>query len=410
MAAAQRETTTPDVRLDLRRLLRPATTKILLVVIDGLGGFADAEHGTELEDARTPNLDALARDGVVGLVEPVGPGITPGSGPGHLALFGYDPLTFRLARGVLTAAGIGVELRPGDVAARGNLCTLDKHGIVTDRRAGRIRDKDARRLVERLRHALASAGQLEVELHHVREHRVLLVLRGDNLDPRVTDTDPHGTGSRPRTLEPLAAEAEATARLAARVSDTARDALAGERANGLLIRGFEGRRVLPTFSDRYGLTPAAIAGYPMYRGIARLVGMDVLRAPGSLDEACTVLEEAWDDHDFFFFHDKAADVAGENGDRAAKIEAIEAIDAVVPRLLERRPDVVAVSGDHSTPAQLAAHSWHAVPALAWNGHERDEQERFGERWCRRGTLGTRPSVDLMPVLLAMAGRLSKFGA
>lgn len=394
--------------MDLRPLLQPSSSRIVLLVIDGLGGFADASCGTELEEATTPNLDRLATDGIVGLLDPVGPGITPGSGPGHLALFGYDPLEHRLGRGVLTAAGIGVELRPGDVAARGNLCTLADDGTVADRRAGRIGDDEARRLVERLAAGIRVEGA-GVEVHHVREHRVLLVLRGD-LDPRVADTDPHRTGVAPLPPAPATPGAEPTARAVAPVVEQAREHLDGERANGLLLRGFEGHRALPSVSDRYGLSAAAVAAYPMYRGVASLVGMDVLRTPSSLEDACAAVEESWDDHDFFFVHDKGADMAGEDGDRAAKRRAIVAVDAVVPRLLSCGPDVIAVSGDHSTPSQLASHSWHPVPTLVWNGRERDEQTRFGERWCRVGALGRRPSSDLMPLMLAMAGRLAKFGA
>lgn len=295
--------------LDPRQLLRPATSKILLVVIDGLGGLADAEHDSELEEAATPHLDALAADGIVGLLEPVGPGITPGSAPGHLALFGYDPTAHQLGRGLFTAAGIGVDLAPGEVAARGNLCTLDEEGAVTDRRAGRPSDAEGRRCVERLRRAFADAGLTNVQVYHVKEHRVLLAFTGEGLDARVNDTDPHRTGARPAAPRPLAVEAEATARLVARASEVARDALTDSRANGLLLRGFEGHTQLPGFAERYGLTAAAIAAYPMYRGVARLVGMDALRVPGSLDDACAVLEQAWSGYDFFFFHDKAADAA-----------------------------------------------------------------------------------------------------
>lgn len=394
----------------LQRLSRRNDATILLIVIDGLGGFADTGHGTELEQAATPNLDALARDGILGLLQPAGPGITPGSGPGHLALFGYDPLTHQLGRGALTAAGIDVELGPGDVAARGNVCTLDDDGVIRDRRAGRIGDEEGRRIAGLLRQAFDQEHRQDVEIHHVKRHRVLLVLRGDDLDPRVADTDPQITGVPPRAPEPLVPEAKPTADAVAWVCDVARKTLAGEVANGVLWRGFEGRVELPAFGDRYGLRPAAVASYPMYRGIARLLGMDVGRVPTSLDDGCAALQEMWDEHDFLFFHYKPADRAGEDGDRAAKVKAIEDLDALLPRLLERAPDVVAVTGDHATPSQLAEHSWHPVPTLIRNGRECDEQTRYGERWCRQGALGYRPSTDLMPLLLAMAGKLSKFGA
>lgn len=250
---------------------------------------------------------------------------------------------------------------------------------------------------------------VDVEIHHVKQHRVLVVLRGD-LDPRVADTDPHRTGTAPHEPVALAPEAERTAAAVATVLAQVEVALADEDANGMLLRGFEGHRTFPSMTDRYGLRSAAVAGYPMYRGIADLLGMDVLRAHSSLDDACDIVEEAWADHDFVFLHHKDADSAGEDGDRSAKQEAIAAVDAVIPRLRDLGPSVIAVSGDHSTPSQLSAHSWHPVPTLVWNGLERDEHEHFGERWCRTGALGRRSTTDLMPLLLAMAGRLEKYGA
>lgn len=393
--------------MDLATLARPGG-RIVLVVIDGLGGYASPGRGTELEEADTPHLDRLAAEGVTGLVEPVGAGITPGSGPGHLALFGLDPVEHELGRGLLTAAGIGVELAPGDVAARGNLCTLAHDGTVADRRAGRLDDEPARKLAERLDKEVAVDG-VEVRVHHVRGHRVLLVLRGDGLDPRIEATDPQRTGVPPQDPAPLDPAAERTADMVRQVSDQARSILEGEAADGVLLRGFETHRPLPSMRDRYGLRAAAVADYPMYRGLARLVGMEIV-AEAPLDEAPDHLARTWDDHDFFFVHHKAADAAGEDGDRDAKIAAIEAADTVVPRLRDLGPDVIVVSGDHSSPPQFAAHSWHPVPTLVWNGDEHDEVDRFGERWCRAGALGRRPTVELLPIALAMAGRLAKYGA
>lgn len=393
--------------MDLATLARPGG-RILLVVIDGLGGYASPGHGTELEEAHTPHLDALAAEGVTGLVDPVGAGITPGSGPGHLALFGLDPVEHELGRGLLAATGIGVEVGPGDVAARGNLCRLADDGTVADRRAGRIDDEPAGALVDRLAAEVAVEG-VEVAFHHVRGHRLLLVLRGEDLDPRLAATDPQRTGVPPADPAPLDPAAERTADVVRQVSEQARRVLEGEPADAVLLRGFETHRPLPTMADRYGLRAGAVADYPMYRGLARLVGMDVV-AEAPLPEAPDHLARAWDDHDFFFVHHKAADAAGEDGDRAAKIAAIEAADAVIPRLRALGPDVIVVSGDHATPSQLAAHSWHPVPTLVWNGDERDEVERFGERWCRSGALGRRPTVELLSVALAMAGRLAKYGA
>jgi 2,3-bisphosphoglycerate-independent phosphoglycerate mutase len=394
--------------VELSELATGTGGRILLVVVDGLGGLADAAHGTELEDAATPHLDRLAAEGVTGLLEPVGPGITPGSGPGHLALFGYDPLHFVLGRGALGAAGLGVPLRPGDVAARGNLCTLDADGAIVDRRAGRISDEEGRRVVARLNDEVAGA-----EFHHEKGHRVLVVFRGDDLDPRVADTDPQRTGVpplEPRALDPAAA---ATAELVAATLTDVRRVLADEAAaNGLVLRGFDTQRALPSFRERTGLRAAAVAVYPMYRGIAALLGFDVLGPPTDMSEQVVLLEEHREEADLFFVHVKDADAAGEDGDRGAKIAAIERVDDAIPELIAAAdPEVVAVTGDHATPSQMAAHSWHPVPAVVHGPRVgRDDTDRFGERWCRTGGLGIRPSTELLPILMANAGHLTKFGA
>lgn len=397
--------------MDLARLLIRNDSKIVLVVVDGLGGMADEEHPTELEEASTPHLDRLASRGVTGLLDPVGPGITPGSGPGHLALFGYDPLQHELGRGALSAAGLGFDLQPGDVAARANLCTLDGDGNVTDRRAGRPSDDDGRRVVERLQHEVR-VPDVELFFRHERQHRVLVVVRGEGLDPRVTDTDPQATGVPPLEPRPLDPAARKMADVAMRLQEEARRVLTEESsANGLLLRGFDSRRNLPAFGERYGLRAAAVAVYPMYRGIAHLLGMEVLGPPADLPDQIDLLRKSWEDLDFFFLHHKDADSAGEDGDRPGKIAAIERFDDAVPDLLALEPDVIAVTGDHSTPSQMAAHSWHPVPLLLWGRRSgRDDVERFGERWCRLGGLGRRPSVELMPIVLATAGRLAKYGA
>jgi 2,3-bisphosphoglycerate-independent phosphoglycerate mutase len=348
---------------------------------------------------------------VTGLLEPVGPGITPGSGPGHLALFGYDPLEFELGRGTLSAAGVGFDLLPGDVAARGNLCTLGPDGKVIDRRAGRIPDEEAQRVVSRLQQEMRVPG-VEVFFRHERGHRLLVVMRGDGLDPRVGDTDPQVNGVPPLPPRPLEPTAKRTAEVIEALVSAAREVLADESAaNGLLLRGFDSHRELPSFPERYGLAAAAVAVYPMYRGIARLLGFDVLGPPTDLDDQVKLLRDHWGSAEFFFVHHKDADGAGEDGDRTGKIAAIERLDQAIPDLLALGPDVIAVTGDHATPSQMAAHSWHPVPVvLSGPRCGRDGVVRFGERWCVAGGLGIRPSKHLMALLLANAGRLAKYGA
>jgi 2,3-bisphosphoglycerate-independent phosphoglycerate mutase len=396
---------------DLATLVQPATSKILLVVLDGLAGFATADRGTELEEADTPNLDALAAAGSTGLLDPVGPGITPGSGPAHLSLFGYDPFDYHLGRGALSAAGLDVHLNPGDVAARGNLATIDAEGNITDRRAGRIPDLEAVEVVRQLNEGI-SIPDVEVLFVHEAQHRVLVVLRGPDLDPNVDDTDPQIAGVPP--LAPMARVRAAghTAEVVTELDRQARAILADQpKANALLLRGFDSHRQLPSVQERYGLRAAAIAVYPMYRGIGRLVGMDPVGPPATTHEQLVLLKEHWDDYDLFFFHHKASDSAGEDGDFDAKVVAIEALDAVVPDLMSMGPDVVAVTGDHATPSQLAAHSWHPVPVLLHGDRVgRDQVTRFGERWCLQGSLGRRPARELMPIMLNTAGRLAKYGA
>ncbi len=396
---------------DLATLVQPSTSKILLVVLDGLAGYATADRGTELEEADTPNLDELAAAGSTGLLDPVGPGITPGSGPAHLSLFGYDPFDYHLGRGALSAAGLDVHLDPGDVAARGNLATIDGEGLITDRRAGRLPDLEALEVV-RLLNAGVSIPDVDVVFVHEAQHRVLVVLRGNDLDPHVDDTDPQMTGVPPLTPMAQTRAATHTAEVVAEIDRQARAILADQpRANALLLRGLDSQRQLPTVQERYGLRAAAIAVYPMYRGIGRLVGMDPVGPPATIDEQVVLLKEHWDNYDLFFFHHKPSDSAGEDGNFETKVAAIEALDAVVPQLMAMSPDVVAVTGDHATPSQMAAHSWHPVPVLL-HGEQvgRDQVTGFGERHCLHGALGRRPARELMPIMLNVAGRLAKYGA
>lgn len=398
----------------LKPLLKTADTKIVLLVLDGLGGLPEKPGGaTELESARTPHLDHLASRGICGLHEPVGTAITPGSGPGHLALFGYDPLKYQIGRGVLSALGSGFDLTADDVAARGNFCTVDEKGRVTDRRAGRIPTDKNHQLCEKLRQI--SLPDVELFVQTVKEHRFLLVLRGANLSGELCDTDPQQTGVEPLEPKPTTdtPSARETTNRVTRFLSQARELLHDDHpANMLLLRGFAKLPDWPSFSEAFGLRAAAVADYPMYRGVAKLVGMETLETSGEPEAKIAHCRERWDDFDFFFVHHKQTDSRGEDGDFEAKAREIERVDAAIPALLELNPDVLVVTGDHSTPATLAEHSWHAVPTILWSRHARtDRVERFGERDCIAGGLGPRlPTKDLMPLALAHARRLEKFGA
>lgn len=386
--------------------------KIVLFVLDGLGGLPHPETGlTELESARTPNLDALAKRSSLGSLIPVSPGITPGSGPGHLSLFGYDPVEYLIGRGALSALGVGFDLKAGDLAARLNLATLDEEGLVVDRRAGRPADEVGRRIVEKARAGLVPPEGVELFLEHEKEHRAVLILRGQGLEAEISDTDPQATGVPPLPVRALDPGSEKSAALMQGVLDQLRQILRDEDVvNGVLARGFAAYEGYPGFGERYGLKALAIAQYPMYRGVARLVGMDVRDIPATPAELVDLLKANFEEYDFFFLHFKYTDSRGEDGDFEAKMEAIELVDSLIPGIIELAPEVLIVTGDHSTPATLAAHSWHSVPVLISSPWVRPTGAAFGESQCRKGELGTFEGKQLMSLALAHAGRLAKFGA
>lgn len=393
-------------------LLEPNESKIILWILDGLGGLPERPGGpTELEAADTPHFDKLASEGITGLHVPVAPGVTPGSGPGHLGVFGYDPLTYRIGRGALAAAGMDFDLRPGDVAARGNFCTIDEQGRVTDRRAGRIDTETNQRLCERL--GGIRLDGVNIFIQPIKEHRFLLVLRGEGLSDDLADTDPQKTGAPPREPKAGSQAAEKTAGAVSDFLRQARDILQPETpANMALLRGFAVKPDWPRFGNVFGLRAAAMAGYPMYRGVARLIGMDVLPQTETPEERVECIRRHMDAYDFFFLHTKITDSRGEDGDFGGKADMIARADDRVPSVLSLEPDVLIVTGDHSTPSILRSHSWHPVPTLLWSKTVRSDTVRhFGERACAQGGLGPRfPAVDLMPLALAHAGRLKKYGA
>ena len=397
----------------LKPLLDNNGSKIVLLILDGVGGIALTPDGkTALEKAHTPNLDRLAHQGSLGQTIPIRYGITPGSGPSHLALFGYEPLEYVIGRGALSAAGIGLQVKLGDIAARGNLCTFDKDGNVIDRRAGRINQDDAAPVIELLNEVQIPGA--EVEVRQVKEYRFVIVMRADGLNPALNDTDPQEIGVPPLALVAQQPEAEKSAKLLSQWIKKAYKVLKDQPvANGFLLRGFATDPGLPSYYDAYEIKAACIAEYPMYKGVSRLVGMDVIDDVGQGAEGeFLTAKKYWDDYDFFFIHIKKTDSYGEDGNLEGKAKIIEEVDLALPVLLDLNPDVLMITGDHSTPSVLKSHSWHPVPFLLWapETHRTDLEDSFTERNCARGGLGTFPAVETMSLGLAHAGRLQKFGA
>jgi len=386
-------------------------SKIVLIVFDGLGGLPrGVGERTELETAYRPNLDALAARSVCGLMDPISPGITPGSGPAHLALFGYDPLRYEIGRGILSALGVDFDLKPSDVAARANFAQIDARGNVIDRRAGRISTEKNRQLCELLSQIKVPGAEIFIRTE--KEHRAAIVFRGQGLSGRLSDTDPQKLGVPPLTVQPLSEEARSTAEIVNRFVEQARQILAREeRANMILLRGFDQYEALPSYADRYQLKAAAIANYPMYRGVARLLGMTVLPTGDTIQSEFETLAKHFQDYDFFFLHIKKTDSMGEDGNFEGKVKVIEEADRSIPILMDLQPDVVVVTGDHSTPAVLKAHSWHPNPVLLYSKYCRPDQVRaFSESDCLQGGLGRFPAINLMPLMMANALRLNKYGA
>ena len=385
---------------------------IVFVVMDGLGGLPDPKTGlTELESASTPNLDGLAGRSSLGSLMPVGPGITPGSGPGHLALFGYDPVSSMVGRGVLSALGVGFDLQAGDVAARINLATVDSDRVVLDRRAGRISDSEGRRVVEKVSETIKNVNDVDITLLHEKEHRAVLIMRGEGLGVDVTETDPQIVGLK--IIEPEASSEHSvrTANVVKGFLNQVEDILADESvANAFLVRGFGIHSRYPSFEEQYGLNALAVAKYPMYRGVAKLVGMEIAETPTSNEQTVETLETSFGNHDFYFLHFKDTDTRGHDEDFSGKMAAIEEIDSMIPRIMNLNPDVLVITGDHATPTLLGEHSWHHVPTMIHSKWTRPSSDTFGETSCRTGELGVLHGIDLMPLVLAHSLRLNKYGA
>ena len=392
--------------------------KLALIVLDGLGDIATAATGnmTPLEAAATPNLDALVKSGCAqGRMTPVAPGITPGSGPGHLALFGYDPLEFEVGRGVIEALGLGMELKAGDVAARANFCTLDKKDVVTDRRAGRIATEVCEELCALLAKKIKKLGDTQVIIKAGKEHRFVVIFRGKGLEGPCSSTDPNREGlklleSKPE--DPKNAAQKKTAKLIAAFYKKALPILASHpKANGFLMRGIAHQPEIPIFEQRYSLKPAALAVYPMYKGLAQLVGMNKIEGPTTIAEQCRRYVAEYDHYDFFFLHYKYTDKYGEDGNFEAKKKAIEDFDAALPILLEKKPDVLVITGDHSTPCAMKGHSWHPQPVLLHSSCSgSDKLDRFTETGANSGSLGVFEAKHLIRLMQANAKMFDKFGA
>jgi len=395
---------------ELRDCYTSTSSKIVLLVVDGLGGLAHPDTRlSELETANIPNLDAMAQESACGLTTPVLPGVAPGSGPGHLALFGYDPLKHLIGRGALEALGIEVALQPGDVAARGNFCLVDGDGLLVDRRAGRIPTEFSAPLCERLDKIEIDGVQIDV--FPVQDYRFVLRLRGGGLSELISETDPQVTGAAALPVKPLTPEAKRTAELVNEFVSQASKLLAEEeRANMVLLRGFAQMPNLPPMNDAYQLNTAGIAAYPMYRGLAEVAGMKVIPTGRTFGDEVETLRQNFDNHDFFFIHYKPADAAGEDGDFDAKVKCLEDLDPFIPQIRELNPDVFLVAGDHATPAIMAAHSWHPVPFMLHSKLTRGEGvPRFNERTCAQGSVGSILATQVMLLAMSHAGKLQKYG-
>lgn len=399
------------------KLLVKTNAKLALIVLDGLGDLATGgpDSSTPLEAAHTPNLDALTKNAAQGRMIPVAPGITPGSGPGHLGLFGYDPLEFEVGRGVIEALGLGLTLKPGDVCARANFCTLNAKGLVTDRRAGRIATEICEELCDVLSKKIKKIGDTEVIIKAGKEHRFVVIFRGKGLEGPLTDSDPNREGLPIASVKPTNAKSAKQKKAAKLVADFYKAALPllakQKPANGFLMRGIAHQPAIPTFEQRYGLRAAAIAVYPMYKGLAQLVGMTKIEGPQTIAEQFERYVAEYDNYDYFFIHYKYTDKAGEDGNFEAKRKAIEDFDAALPILLRKQPDVLAITGDHSTPVSMKGHSWHPQPVLLTSDCSgSDKLERFTETGANMGSLGVFEAKYLMRLMQANGRMFDKFGA
>ncbi|OGD37877.1 phosphoglycerate mutase [Candidatus Atribacteria bacterium RBG_16_35_8] len=396
----------------MRSLAIKTESKIVLLVADGIGDLPSENNKTVLERAFIPNLDKLASKSVCGLTDPISRGITPGSGPAHLSLFGYDPIKYQIGRGVLEALGVGMELTSRDLACRGNFATLDIEGIITDRRAGRIATELNEKLCKLMQDKINQIGEVKTIIKPGKEHRFVVVFRGDGLEDALSDADPQKVGEKIKFAEPLDSKAKKSVETVNEFIKQATEVLKEHHpANTVLLRGFAKYPGLPTMKELFKLTPAAIATYPMYKGLAKLVGMDILETGESLSDEFKTLQDNFSKYDFFYLHIKKTDSYGEDGNFEQKVKVIEEVDKYIPKVLALKPDVLVVTGDHSTPALMKGHSWHPNPLMLFSKYIRvDEAEQFNEKECVKGGLGRFLAVEVLPLMMANALKLQKFGA
>jgi len=406
-------------------------TKCLLLIFDGMGDRPVAELGglTPLEAAETPNLDAMAKRGINGIMDPIAPGIRPGSDASHLSYLGADPYVWYTGRGPFEAAGIGLDVRPGDVAFRCNFATVDEKMAIVDRRAGRITEGT---------HELAQAID-GMEIQGVKvifkesvAHRGALILRGSGLGHKVSDVDPHDTGGPVRRCEALDADSRKTASVINEFVRISHERLEKHRvnverrkkgllpANALLPRGAGVLKEIPSFKQRFGLSAAAIAEVGLISGVAKIVGLDVIEVAGStggLDTDTKALGSAavsaLGRYDFVMMNVKGCDIAGHDGQPKAKVAMIERLDQMIGEIMPLIGEgtYVAVTADHSTPVSVKNHSGDPVPlCIVGRGVRPDDVTEFGERSCSKGGMGRITGKDLMNVLLDLMDRAPMFGA